>query len=99
MAKQRKKHSKKRPHIPMAVVMPALLDGQMVYNAAKDGLTQTEINNLNYYFTGWNGTNVDMGRLVNTYGKYGAGMLISYGATKLGINKRIYKLTKGYVGI
>jgi len=90
---------KKRPHIPMALMAPLAADAVYFYRVAKDGLSATEMTNLTYMYSGWNGSSLDMGRLIQTYGKYVVGGVVSMGATKLGINRRIYKLTRGYVGI
>lgn len=89
----------KRPHIPMALAAPLIADGLMVLNVAKDGISGVEQGNLTYYFTGWTGSNMDMSRVVQTYGKYAVGGLVSMAATKFGVNRKIYKLTRGYVGI
>ncbi len=97
--KGRRSAASRRPHIPMALALPLLADGFYLYGIAKNGVTDTEMVNLTYQYTGWNGTTMDSGQLIKTYGKYMVGGLVSMAATKLGVNRKIYKLTRGYVGI
>lgn len=91
----------RRPHIPLALAIPAIVDANNIYQTAKGGFTAAEMNNLQFEYTGTgtgvNGINV--APLITTYGKYVAGFLVHKVATKTGVNKTISKFTRGYVVI
>ena len=97
--KGRRSAMSRRPHIPMAIALPAIADGMYMINVAKDGLSSGELTNLAYQYAGWTGSGVDVGQLVKTYGKYVVGAGVHIVATKTGVNKQISKLTRGYVVI
>jgi hypothetical protein len=98
-SKKRRSAMSKRPRIPMTLVVPALVDAQMIYEGAKAGFSPASMNNLQYYFTGTGAgiSGVDLGRVVNSYGKSAVGAAVHIGANKLGINKQIAKFTRGYI--
>jgi hypothetical protein len=102
---RRKKHKQsamsRRPHIPLALAVPALVDANNIYQTAKGGFTAAELNNLQFEYTGTGqGVNgIDFSPLIGTYGKYVAGFVVHKIATKTGVNKTISKFTRGYVVI
>jgi hypothetical protein len=89
----------KRPHIPISLAIPAVIDGAFLYNVAKDGVSTSEMGNLAFMYTGWNGNSLDFSRLAQTYGKYVGGAVVHYAAQKTGVNRKISKFTRGYVVI
>jgi hypothetical protein len=89
------------PHIPLPLLACAVTDARFVYDAARGGFTPAEVNNIQFRFSGTGDgvKGVDYTQLGNTYGKYGAAIGIHILATKLGVNKYLYKMTRGYVGL
>jgi hypothetical protein len=89
------------PHIPIALAVCALTDARFIYDAAKGGFTPSEMNNIQYRFTGTGDgvTGIDYSQIGKTYGKYGLAYGIHVLGTKFGVNKLLYKATFGYVGI
>ena len=89
----------KAPHIPLALALPALIDARTVIDAGAAGFSPTEMNNLQYIFTG-TGTGVkgvNFSRLVETYGKYAVGYGVHRGAKALGVNRAMARLTRGWL--
>jgi len=96
--KKQRSH-KWKPHVSLPLAACAANDAVYLYGVVKNGVTEVEAANLAYIYTGWNGSSVDFGRVMNTYGKYAFAGVLSWGATKIGLNKRLYKITGGYVGL
>jgi hypothetical protein len=95
MARHRGKkyrHHKAKPHIPLAIAAPVIVEANAIYQNAKGGLSGSEISSLSERYT-------DPNQFMSTYGKFVAGILIHVVAQKSGANRYIGKATGGYVVI
>jgi len=91
MAKKKRFSRSKKTKLPLTVALPLAVDGAFLYSQVKDGkFSEAEQKYTTFYFTGINQTTgqVDVGRLMLTYGKYVAGGLI---------HKYVGKRVNGYL--